>query len=399
MTGLNRIFFAALVIASCAATSAKGNLLPQDLVLSTIDISVARPLAARHAGDGSGRLFITDRGGRILIYDSDLGALNTPFLDISSDVDTLREGGLLGLAFHPDYESNGFFYVSYTRSGINGNALESIVERFQVSAADPNVADRSARLEIFTLDQPEGNHNGGDIHFGPDGLLYIGLGDGGGSSTTSQDPSNLLGKMLRIDPCATEECEAPYSLPSASIPSRGGLRGEIWALGFRNPYRWSFDRETGDLFVADVGASAREEVSFEPVESEGGLNYGWNCREGDIGGPGGCNGDFVEPILTYPHTEGDCSSITGGFRYRGCIQDLRGTYIYADFCSAKIFFATEKSPGAWSASEWGTAADSVFGFGEDEAGELYVLSRGNVSRFESESGCSETPLFKDGFEQ
>ena len=386
-----------LMVITLSWSVAEAGTPPADLELNSLGISVSTPLAARHAGDGSGRLFIVERAGTIVIYDPDLGLLGTPFLDIVSDVDTFFEGGLLGLAFHPEYTTNGYFYVSYTRNGSGNDPLETVVERFQVSAGDPNVANTLARFEIFTLGQPAGNHNGGDIHFGPDGYLYIGLGDGGASSSTSQDPTNLLGKMLRIAPCDTKECAAPYTIPSTNRLSRGGRRDEIWATGFRNPYRWSFDRETGDMFIADVGAGSREEVSFESIESEGGLNYGWNCREGDINGPGGCDGDFVEPILTYPHTEGNCS-ITGGFRYKGCIQDLRGTYIYADFCTAKIFFGEEESPGVWNATEWDDLGGSVFGFGEDEDGELYVLSGDSVSRFESESGCSETPLLKDGFE-
>ena len=371
---------------------------PSDLELVSLGVSVSVPLAVRHAADGSNRLFVVQRSGVILIYEPGTGILPSPFLDLTPVVDTFFEGGLLGMAFHPDFTTNGYFYVSYTRDGSSGaDPLTTVVERFEVSAGDPNEADDMSGIQIFALDQPAGNHNGGDIHFGPDGYLYIGLGDGGASSATSQNTSNLLGKMLRIDPCDTASCPSPYTVP-ADNPFVGvaGL-DEIWGVGFRNPYRWSFDRDTGDLLIADVGAGSREEVSFEPAGSSGGLNYGWNCREGDISGPGGCSGTFVDPILVYDHSSGNCS-ITGGFRYRGCIEDLRGTYIYGDFCSGKIYFGTEDTPGNWSFIEWDDLSGSIYGFGEDESGELYLLQSSSIARFESASSCVPGLIFSDGFE-
>ncbi|MEM7350393.1 MAG: PQQ-dependent sugar dehydrogenase [Acidobacteriota bacterium] len=371
---------------------------PADLQLTSLGISVSTPLAVRNAGDGSNRLFVVEREGTILIYEPGTGLLGTPFLDIVADVDTFFEGGLLGLAFHPNFTLNRHFYVSYTRTGTGGNDLETVIERFTVPLATPNVADVGSRVEIFTLGQPAGNHNGGDIHFGPDGFLYIGLGDGGASSGTSQNTSNLLGKMLRIDPCDTSTCTPPYTIPPSNPFIGSPELDEIWGIGFRNPYRWSFDRQTGDLLIADVGAGSREEVSFEAAASAGGLNYGWNCREGNIAGPGGCTGTFVEPILVYPHTQGNCS-ITGGFRYRGCIQGLRGTYVFSDFCTAKVYFGTEDTPGNWSFSEWDDLGGSVFGFGEDEDGELYLLQGSDILRFESATDCvTDSLIFEDGFE-
>ncbi len=377
--------------------SAQAGTVPPDLELNSLGISVSTPLAARHAGDGTNRLFIVERGGTIVIFQPGTGLLPAPFLNISADVDTFFEGGLLGLAFHPDYASNGFFYVNYTRDGSGGNSLETVVERFEVSSSDPDDADESSRVEIITIDQPAGNHNGGDLHFGPDGNLYIALGDGGASSGTSQNMSTLLGKMLRIDPCDSAVCTTPYTIPPDNPFIGGPEREEIWASGFRNPYRFSFDRLTGDQFIADVGAGSREEVSFEPANGAGGVNYGWNCREGNLAGPGGCTGTFTEPILVYPHTEGNCS-ITGGYRYRGCIQGLQGTYIYGDFCTAKIFFGTEDSPGIWSFSEWDDLSGNIYGFGEDRDGELYLLQGNSVSRFESANSCVADQLFSDGFE-
>lgn len=378
-------------------TSAAAGGIPGDLQLNSLGISVATPLAVRHAGDGSDRLFIVERSGRIRIWHPTTGLQAAAFLDIASLVDTFFEGGLLGLAFHPNYTTNGYFYVNYTRDGAGGDSLTTVIARYSVSAGDANDADEGSAVEIMTIGQPAGNHNGGDIHFGPDGFLYIGMGDGGQSSATSQNINNLLGKMLRIDPCATPTCTPPYTVP-ASNPFVGtaGL-DEIWGVGFRNPYRWSFDSQTGDMFVADVGAGSREEVSFEPMSTPGGLNYGWNCREGTIAGPGGCSGTFVDPVLDYPHTGGRCS-ITGGFRYRGCIEGLRGLYVFADFCTAEVYFATEDTPGNWSFAEWTDLGGSVYGFGEGEDGEVYLLQGSTVSRFESASTCVEPTIFADGFE-
>lgn len=385
------------LLASLTLSSVLAAQIPADLELSSLGISLSSPLALRHADDGSGRVFIAERDGRVRIYHPDTGLLADPFLDIFTAVDIFFEGGLLGLAFHPDYAQNGFFYVSYTRTGTGGNPLETVVDRYSVSAGDPDDANEGSRVEIFTLDQPAGNHNGGDLHFGLDGFLYLGLGDGGSSSGTSQNNSNLLGAMLRIDPCDTPSCPQPYVVPPTN-PFVGvpGL-DEIWSSGLRNPYRFSFDRETGDMLIADVGEQSREEVSFQAASSAGGENYGWNCREGNIPGPGQCSGTFVEPVMTYDHDDGDCS-IIGGYRYRGCIEGLRSTYVFADLCTAKIFFGTEDSPGNWSFSEWTDLSDSVLGFGEDEAGELYVLLSGSAHRFESASDCLAAILFADGFE-
>lgn len=383
-----------LLVGSIAASRAVLAQPPGDLQLNSLGIAVSTPVAVRNADDGSNRLFIVELDGLIKIYQPGTGLLPTPYLNITADVDTFFEGGLLGLAFHPDYATNGYFYVYYTR---DGGPLVTVIDRFTVSTGNPNIADVGSRVEIFTLQQPAGNHNGGDIHFGPDGYLYIGLGDGGSSSSTSQNLNNLLGKMLRIDPCDTPTCTPPaYAIPPDN-PFVGvtGL-DEIWASGFRNPYRWSFDRDTGDMFIADVGSGSREEVSFEPVTTPGGLNYGWNCREGEIAGPGGCTGTFVEPILTYPHAGSICA-ISGGYRYRGCIQGLRGIYVFADYCSAEVFFGTENTPGSWTFTEWTDLSGSVYGFGEDEDGELYLLQGSSVLRFESASDCAPV-IFSDGFE-
>lgn len=370
---------------------------PADLQLVDIGVGTSIPLGLRHAGDGSGRLFLVQRSGQIRVFLPGGGNAGSDFLDISSLVNTQFEGGLLGLAFHPDYVSNGYFYVNYTRTGSGGDELTTVIARYSSSAGNPNLADPASAREILTIGQPQANHNGGDIHFGPDGYLYIGMGDGGASSATAQNINTLLGKMLRIAPCTSPDCAVPYTIPPDNpFVGVAGL-DEIWASGLRNPYRWSFDSETGDLLIADVGESLREEVSFQAAGIAGGQNYGWNCREGNIAGPGGCGGSFVEPILTYDHAGGRCS-ITGGYRYRGCIQGLRGTYVYGDFCSRQIFFATENTPGNWSASQWMVAPSNIYGFGEDESGELYLLQPGSALRFESASDCVLAAIFEDGFE-
>lgn len=391
-----RLSLCAPLLALISCSAAAGGI-PGDLQLVDLGIGANVPLAARHAGDGSERLFLVEREGRIRIYDVASGQLLAGnFLDISALVDTTFEGGLLGLAFHPNYASNGYFYLNYTRSGTGGSALTTVIARYQVSAGNPNLADAGSALQILTVEQPAANHNGGDIHFGPDGHLYIGMGDGG-PSNTAQNMTSLLGKMLRISPCAASSCAQPYTVPADNPFVGTATPEEIWSVGWRNPYRWSFDRETGDMLVADVGEGQREEVSIEGAAATGGLNYGWNCREGDIPGPGGCSGSFVEPAMVYDHGGGRCS-ITGGYRYRGCIQGLRGTYVFADFCSRQIFFGTENSPGNWSFTEWDTAAGNVFGFGEDQSGELYLLQASNVLRFESATDCVPSSIFDDSFE-
>lgn len=387
---------APFIIMVCLGVSISAQV-PGDLQLTNLGVSVSTPLAVRHAGDGSNRLFVVERAGTILIYEPGTGILGSPFLNIVADVDPFFEGGLLGLAFHPDFSTNGYFYVNYTRTGTGGDSLTTVIDRFEVSSGDPNDADENSRVEIMTIGQPAGNHNGGDLHFGPDGYLYIGMGDGGGSSATSQNTNNLLGKMLRIDPCDTPVCTPAYTIPPDNPFVGSAELDEIWGIGFRNPYRWSFDRSTGDLLIADVGSGSREEVDFEASDSGGGLNYGWNCREGDIGGPGSCSGTFVDPIMVYPHTNGNCS-ITGGFRYRGCIQGLQGVYVFADFCTAKVFLGTEDTPGNWSFSEWDDLGGSVYGFGEDEDGELYLLQGSSIFRFDSATDCVDQEIFSDGFE-
>jgi glucose/arabinose dehydrogenase len=339
-------------------------------------------LAVRHAGDGSHRLFVIEQDGRIMVVED--GAVRSePFLDIVSQVDSGgSEQGLLGLAFHPDFAENGHFFVNYTRDPSGGGSDVTRVSRFSVSARDANLADPASELVVLEFEQDFSNHNGGDIHFGPDGLLYIATGDGGGArdpNVRAQDLQSLLGKMLRID----VDGQSPYGIPQENpFVSVAAARPEIWAYGLRNPWRFSFDRLTGDLLMGDVGQDSREEINRQRASSAGGENYGWSCFEGDQTvdfNP--CDGtDLTPPVLVYDHSLG--CSVTGGYVYRGPVVELRGFYVFGDFCSGRIWLARE-SGGRWTAELWADTDIAISSFGEDERGELYVvdLNRGELSRF------------------
>ncbi len=394
-----------LVSLSCVANSAGTRAVPGDLALTeVVDIGTSI-VAARHAGDGSNRLFIVRQSGYILIYDLDKDTLlSTPFLDIDALVLSGGERGLLGLAFDPDFATNDYFFVNYT-----DNSGDTVIARYKVSTGDPDIADPGSASIVLNIAQPFSNHNGGDIQFGPDGYLYIGTGDGGSGGDPgdrSQNPMNLLGKMLRIDVSTaravqgTEVCGGGvgYSIPGDNpFDGDDGTCDEIWALGLRNPWRFSFDRLTGDLFIGDVGQGTWEEIDFQASESSGGENYGWRCYEGDHAyNTSGCGpqGDYDGPILEYSHSLG--YSVTGGYRYRGSIPGLYGNYVYADYGTGRVWFANNDG-GPWTATEWGVTAPGVSSFGEDESGELYLLLLGgNVYRFESELG---EVAFEDGFEE
>ncbi len=344
-----------------------------------------RPVTITNAGDGSGRLFVVEQGGRVLIHDG-MQLRATPFLDISDRaIDSSSERGLLGLAFHPHYAANGFFYVDYTDSG-----GDTVIARFHVSA-DPNLADKASETVLLRQQQPFANHNGGQLQFGPDGYLYIGLGDGGDAGdpgNRAQDLSLLLGKLLRID----VDGGAPYSIPATNpfasqqrVP-QPAARPEIWAYGLRNPWRFSFDRQTGDLFVGDVGQNSREEIDFQPASSTGGENYGWRRMEGAqcYNPPNNCNdGSLTLPVLTYA-TGANCS-ITGGYRYRGAqYPQWNGVYFYGDYCSGLIRAAVQ-SGANWTESGTRDTDFRISTFGEDESGELYVADHGGGAVYRIET--------------
>lgn len=366
--------------------------------LTTVRVAsgLNRPVFVTSPPGETARLFILKKAGVIRILDLDAGTvLPTPFLDIDALIgggtSDNSEQGLLGLAFHPDYAANGYFFIYYTN-----NSGDSVLARYTASP-DPNVADPNSAITLLTIDQPQANHNGGWLGFGPlDGYLYISSGDGGGGGDddaghtpgvgNGQDiTDNLLGKLLRID----VDSGSPYAVPGDNpfVDITGD--DEIWAFGLRNAWRSAFDRLTGDLFIADVGQGTWEEVNFQPAASPGGENYGWRCREGahDFNTSGDCSQTpFTEPIHEYIHggTPFRCS-ITGGYVYRGCaIPDLRGTYFFADFCSEQIwtfryagmFINSANDRTAELAPGGGLSIDEIVSFGEDGAGELYIVDQG-----------------------
>ncbi|MEE8315105.1 MAG: PQQ-dependent sugar dehydrogenase [Syntrophobacteria bacterium] len=327
---------------------------------------LSSPVDITHAGDGSGRLFITLQGGRVVIFDG-VQILSPPFLDINSLVSSGGERGLLGAAFHPNYEGNGFFYVSYTDT-----AGDSVIARYSVSL-DPNRADPTSGVILLTIPQPFSNHNGGQLHFGPDGYLYIGIGDGGSGGdpqNNGQDLGTLLGKILRIDVDSGFPFTVPPDNPFVGVV---GAREEIWSFGLRNPWRFSFDRLTGDMFIGDVGQNSWEEVDFQPANSTGGENYGWRLMEGNscFNPAINCNnGTLTLPILVYDHSVG--CSVTGGYLYRGSKNpNLNGLYLYGDFCSGLIWGAQEDGLGGWNTTVLLDTNFSISTFGEDESGEIY----------------------------
>lgn len=327
---------------------------------------LSSPVDITHAGDGSGRLFIILQGGRIVIFDG-VQILSPPFLDINSLVSSGGERGLLGAAFHPNYVGNGFFYVSYTDT-----AGDSVIARYSVSL-DPNRADPTSGVILLTIPQPFSNHNGGQLHFGPDGYLYIGIGDGGSGGdpqNNGQDLGTLLGKILRIDVDSGFPFTVPPDNPFVGVV---GAREEIWSFGLRNPWRFSFDRLTGDMFIGDVGQNSWEEVDFQPANSTGGENYGWRLMEGNrcFNPAINCNnGTLTLPILVYDHSVG--CSVTGGYLYRGSKNpNLNGLYLYGDFCSGLIWGAQEDGLGGWNTTVLLDTNFSISTFGEDESGEIY----------------------------
>lgn len=357
-----------------------------------------RPVAIANAGDGSGRLFIVEQRGRIFVHDG-TQVLATPFLDIDDRASFDSERGLLGLAFHPNYEQNGFFYVNYTDN--NG---DTVIARYQVSS-NPNVADRDSEQVVLRQVQPFANHNGGQMQFGPDGYLYFGLGDGGDRGdpgNRAQNLSLLLGKMVRID----VDSASPYAIPPTNpfAGSQGvaqqAARPEIWAYGFRNPWRFTFDRETGDMFIGDVGDDKMEEIDFQPASSTGGENYGWRLMEGTLCHiPGeNCNdGSLTLPIQAYRIViNGDCAVI-GGYRYRGWqYPQLNGVYFYTDFCSGRIYTALQQGAD-WVAGDRLETNFRPTSFGEDENGELYLADyTGTVYRIGADHPAPELSSLSPG---
>jgi glucose/arabinose dehydrogenase len=328
-----------------------------------------RPLGVANAGDGSGRLFVVEQPGQVRVVQPDGTIGATPFLDISSQVLFGGERGLLGLAFHPGYAENGRFFVYYTRLP-NG---ENTVSEFRVSTA-PDQADATSERMLMSVPDPAANHNGGALAFGPDGYLYVAMGDGGGQNDqfgNGQNLNALLGKIHRIDVDAPPAAGRAYAIPADNPFAAGGGAPEIWAYGVRNPWRITFDRATGDLYIADVGGSAGEEINRQPAGAAGGLNYGWPLMEGSACRVSSCPAGLVTPIAAYDHSLG--CTVIGGYVYRGAGQPaMTAAYFFADWCSG-IVFTLDLDGGSAAVKQILNSGLGPSSFGEDEAGELYLV--------------------------
>ncbi len=345
---------------------------PADYKLTQVASGLSKPVYFTHAGDNTGRQFIVEQSGKIKVWQNG-AVMPTPFLDVSSLIATGgSEQGLLGLAFSPRFAQNGQFFINYTNT-----QGDTIVARYTVSASNPNVANPASATQVLFVDQPYSNHNGGNLNFGKDGLLYVGMGDGGSGGdpqNNAQNPNSLLGKMLRID------------VNQSNFPV------QIWALGVRNPWRWSFDRLTGDFYMGDVGQDMYEEVDFWPANGAVGANYGWNIYEGFHNYKTGSIAGAIPPIAEYTHNEG--CSITGGYVYRGMnMPALQGYYLYADYCNGNMWTAF-RSNNTWQTARFLTPGFSVSSFGEDQAGELYAVDySGKVWRIDSVVAApTKTPI-------
>jgi uncharacterized protein (TIGR03437 family) len=343
-----------------------GAICGQEIRTVQVASGIANITDIQNAGDGSGRLFLVQQNGVVRTLNN--GVLSaTAFLDIRAKTTGSGERGLLGLAFPPGFAQKRRFYVDYT--DLNG---DTVIAQYRMTAGG-DTADAASEVVLMTIAQPFSNHNGGQVRFGPDGYLYIAMGDGGSGGDPMGNGQNLgvlLGKILRID--VESEPGKVHIPPDNPFVNRAGARGEIWAYGVRNPWRYSFDRATGDLWIADVGQDSYEEVDFQPAGSKGGQNYGWNQMEGMHCYQSGCRMDGLTlPVAEYTHAVGGCS-ITGGFVYRGVRSPgMRGMYLYGDYCSGKIW-ALERQGGVWSNRLVLSSGFTITTFGEDEAGEMYV---------------------------
>src|SRR5262245_34538991 len=371
MTLATHFPFRLAVIAAALCVAAR--LEAVDVTVEQVATGIGPITSITNAGDS--RLFLTVQTGRIVIFSG--GQVQpTPFLDLSALISCCGERGLLGLAFHPNFASNRFFFVNYTNAAGN-----TVIARYTASAGNPNAADPASGVTLLTIQQPFANHNGGQLQFGPDGYLYVGMGDGGSANDpmcTGQREDTLLGTLRRVDVNQNVSTPPFHGIPPTNpFASPGGALDEIWAKGLRNPWRFSFDRLTGDLYIADVGQSAREEVDFAPRSSAGGENYGWKIMEGSLCGAGGSSGcpagvppcnspSFKQPLYEYPHSgSGNCTgTVIGGYVYRGAAYPaLNGMYFYGDYCFGTLF---------GSGHQLSPSVPQLTTFGEDSSGEIYL---------------------------
>lgn len=346
---------------------------PDELVLEPFAEGLERPIGVTNAADGSGQLFVNEQAGRVRVVDADGQLREQPFVDLTDRISAGGERGLLGLAFHPDYGTNRRLFVNYTDR--EGNTVISELR----ASADGQTADPDSEKVLLRVDQPYANHNGGQLAFGPDGYLYIGLGDGGSGGDphgNGQNTNVLLGKILRIDVDSPAAGDKAYAVPADNPFVDGGGAPEVWAFGLRNPWRFSFDAATGDLYIGDVGQNQWEEIDRLPAGSPGGANFGWNVTEGRH-----CYQDsscdqrpFILPIAEYSHDGGNCS-VTGGSVYRGsAMRDLVGIYVMADYCSGRVF-TLNVDEGTTTPKQVAQTDAAITSFGTAEDGEIYATDQ------------------------
>ena len=350
---------------------------PTKLAVQLITAGLSDPTGVTNARDGSDRLFVTQRGGKVRVIAANGTLSATSFVDLSDRVLSGGEQGLLGLAFHPSFAADGRLFVDYTRTPDGA----TVISELTASAGHASASPASEKI-LLVISQPFSNHNGGQLAFGPDGYLYIGMGDGGSGGDPQGNGQNkgvLLGKILRIDVNGTPASGKAYGIPTSNPYAAGGVSPgaglpEIWAYGLRNPWRFSFDRGTGDLYIGDVGQNAWEEVDRQPAGSQGGQNYGWNAFEGTHC-YSACSGvSYTPPITEYSHAIG--CSVSGGFVYRGSGQpSLKGFYVFADYCAGTLF-TVPAGAGSKTPKPVADTGLSISSFGESESGELYLVDIG-----------------------
>jgi len=340
---------------------------PSQFEWRQIVTGLVKPTAMIELPDGSGRLLVLEQHGDIRIVDN-AQVLQQPFLNIASKVGSQgNEQGLLGMALDPNYANTGIFYLNYT--DVNGN---TVVARYHTKS-DGSAADPASEQILLHIDQPYANHNGGNLTFGPDGMLYIGMGDGGSGGDpkgNAQNLNTLLGKMLRIDVSG----QSGYTIPKDNPFASGGGLPEIWAYGLRNPWRFSFDKQTGDLYIGDVGQNQFEEIDFVAAGTPPGLNFGWNFREGlhPYKGTPPAGLVLTDPVFEYPHSQG--CSVTGGYVYRGKnLPEFNGIYLFGDYCTGRIWGMLHGADGTWQVKELFKISANISSFGQDERDELYLL--------------------------
>lgn len=357
------VLAADLVVSRVRARAQSDWLQSKNLSLAPTVKGLKEPTLVAWPPDGTGRLFILEREGRVRMADADGTLHPMPLLDVSSNTSTSTEEGLLGLAFDPGFTQNGYFYIDYTANDASVNVV-----RYTLSPGQ-NQVDPATASPVMTIPKRSKFHNGGTLEFGPDGYLYISVGDDE-ASEEAQQLSSIYGKILRVDVASAQ----PYAVPPSNpFVDQAGARGEIWAYGFRNPWRFSFDRATGDMWIGDVGDARMEEVDLQPATSHGGENYGWPYYEGtDCANPDHCQDPgFVPPVTTYGH-DMNCA-VMGGYVYRGSnVPGFSGQYLFGDLCTGGLFTLTGDPQQGWQRIEIGFNPIKIDSFAEDPSGEVYV---------------------------